>query len=309
MLFLGLTPAVQLTMEFRSIRPGDVTRAIKTTRTASGKSINAARVARTLAPETPVVASGFLGGDTGAFIRGDLNAIGIRHEFVDVGHPTRTCITVIDHTAATTELIEESSMLPKQFYEAMLAKLPSLLCGRRVLALSGSLPPAAPADFYERCCRCAAQAGVMSILDARGPALIHALRACPTVIKPNRDELAQTVGRPLDTETDILAAARELIAAGARGVIVTRGSHPILACDAASAWRVTLPTINAVSPIGSGDALTGGLAVGLLRGHDLPTALPLAAACGSANALRPVSGVVDPADVQRLQREIKIEAL
>src|SRR4051812_14533415 len=95
-LFLGPTPPLARTMIFDEVVADDVNRATSVYETAAGKSINVAKVARILGEE--VVATGFLGGETGRFIRGQLDQMGIKHKFVDVRSKTRTCITVIDET-------------------------------------------------------------------------------------------------------------------------------------------------------------------------------------------------------------------
>ena len=119
---LGTTPTVQRTMTFTQLHVGDVNRAKSVTETASGKSLNVARVLHTLGE--PLIATGFVGGDSGAFIREDLTRAGIAHDFVSVGPKTRTCVTVIDEAAgAATELIEESKRVEEEAFERLSAKL------------------------------------------------------------------------------------------------------------------------------------------------------------------------------------------
>ncbi len=323
MIFLGPTPTVQLTMEFDRLALDQVNRSVQTMRTASGKSVNAARVAHTVAPDLGIVAMGFIGGDTGQFMREDLERAGITHAFVEVWPPTRTCVTVIDRSGGrTTELVEESAPLRPEDYDKLLDLLTSLLPyrrlspgvelqipGRRLLVLSGSLPPGAPDDFYARCCAAAHQQSVMTIVDARGEALKRALAQRPAVVKPNISELAATLNRTIETEAQVLDAARELVDAGAGHVVVTRGPMPVIACGVRSAWRIILPQIKAVSPIGSGDAFAAGMAVAMACQEPFEQACILGAACGMANALKPISGFVDPADVTALRDRIRIEPI
>src|SRR5947199_2381388 len=99
-LCLGTTPTVQRTMTFDRVTADAVNRAREVLETASGKSINVARTLHTLGHE--VLASGFLGGQPGQFIRDDLDRAGIPHHFIDVTPvKTRTCTTVIDRGAGT----------------------------------------------------------------------------------------------------------------------------------------------------------------------------------------------------------------
>jgi tagatose 6-phosphate kinase len=58
--------------------------------------------------------------------------------------------------------------------------------------------------------------------------------------------------------------------------------------------------VTVVSPIGSGDATAAGIMAGLADGMDVPTACKLGVACGAANAMTPLAGHVERADVERL---------
>ena len=105
---LGTTPTVQRSMIFQQVRTNAVNRAAEVLEAGSGKSVNVARVLSALGEEA--VATGFLGGDRGAFLREDLDRAGVRHDFVTVPTRTRLCITVMDHaTGNHTELVEEAA--------------------------------------------------------------------------------------------------------------------------------------------------------------------------------------------------------
>src|SRR3954464_8944812 len=95
----GTTPTVQRTMTFAKLSIDAVNRAVDVRETASGKSLNVARVLHTLGEEA--IANGFLGGDSGLFIRDDLDLSGIAHDFVEVRPRTRTCTSVIDQSTGT----------------------------------------------------------------------------------------------------------------------------------------------------------------------------------------------------------------
>ena len=304
-LCLGTTPTVQRTMTFEQLTLNAVNRAATVRESASGKSLNVARTLHTLGQA--VLAIGFLGGDGGQLIRADLDRAGIAHDFVAVTPKTRTCTTVIDHATGTvTELVEETSPVDPPAYEQLLQMVEANLCNTDVLVLSGSLPPLAPLDFYARCTRLARLANIPVVLDARGEPLRQALAEKPTVVKPNRQELQETVSFPIDDESSLHAAIREMIRQGPRWAVITDGPRDAIASDGEHFWRITPPTIVAVNPIGSGDALGAGLAMALLEGHDLPTACRLGAACGAANALNSPAGHGRRKDVERLLAEVKI---
>src|SRR5580698_683146 len=104
----GTTPTAQRTLIFERVRLDAVNRAIEVHEHASGKSVNVARVAHALGE--PVLATGFLGGNRGEFIRRELDTADIAHDFVSVSPQTRLCTTVVDRSSKTaTELVEESA--------------------------------------------------------------------------------------------------------------------------------------------------------------------------------------------------------
>ncbi len=286
-------------MTFASLKIDAVNRAVDVKQTASGKSLNVARVLKTLGQ--PLIATGFLGGDAARIMRRDLDQSGIAHDFVDVEPETRTCVTVIDQGGATaTELIEESKQLSDGDWTAMLEKVAQLLGDSRVMVMSGSLPPNAPQAFYGDCCNLATKVGVTTILDTRGEPLRQALSAHPNVIKLNLPEFEDTFGERGMPSVEWLRSA-EL-----QQLVITQGSQPTLVWDGERAWRISTPKIDVVSPIGSGDSFAAGLAAGLMRGEPLHEAARLGAACGAANAMTPVAGFVSQDDVERLLKEISI---
>jgi 1-phosphofructokinase family hexose kinase len=307
-LCIGTTPAAQRVMVFRKLTLDAVNRAVTTLDGAAGKSVNVAKVLKALG-EHPV-ATGFLGGDRGEELRTLLAAEGIEMDFVTVASRTRQCITLFDTAAGThTELVEESRPVTASDYEKLMTVIRRRVAGCRAVIMSGTITPGGPADLYYHGTQLAHEAGVISVVDAQGPALIEALRARPGVVKPNRQELAATVKRELEDEAAVTSAMRELSERGTQNVVVTAGKEPTLAFDGRSFWRIQAPRINAVNPIGSGDAFAAGLLWRLLRGEDLGEACRWAAAVGAANALTPMAGEVHGDDVKRLAGQVTVERL
>lgn len=305
---LGTTPTVQRTMVFPALRMDAVNRAVRVMETASGKSINAARVAHTLGEA--VIATGFLGGRSGQWIRETLTAAEIEHDFVEVSPATRCCVTIVEEQrGVSTELVEESAAVEADAHERLLETLRRRLAGRSVLVLSGSLTPGAPQDFYARCTAIANELGAQTLIDGRGEPLEAALAHRPAIVKPNAGELAATLGQTLATEADIIAGARQLMERGAQAVVVTRGPKPMIAVAGEAAWRVQGPAVRGTYPIGSGDSLAAGLAVAMARKAPLADGLALAMACGIANALIPLPGHLNVADVQSLRQQVRVERI
>lgn len=307
-LCLGTTPAVQRVMMFNKLTLDQVNRAATTLEGAAGKSVNVAKVLKTLGSQP--VAVGFLGGERGAFVQQCLTTQGVEQEFVHVRSSTRQCVTLIDQsTHQITELVEESQPVQPEEVDALFQVLHVRMPNCRAVVMSGTLAPGVPTDLYLRCTRMAHETGALSVIDAQGPALRQALEAKPSLVKPNRAELAATVGHSLTNEESVKAAMLELTKAGAHRVVVTDGKNPALAWDGRQFWRITMPSIRAVNPIGSGDAFTAGLVWRLIAGEDLGEACRWAAAGGAANALTIKAGELELTQVKRLVNEVKVERL
>ena len=307
-LCIGTTPAAQRVMIFRQLTPDAVNRALTTLDGVAGKAVNVAKVLKTLGAHP--VATGFLGGPRGEFLRAAIAAKHIESDFVTVKAPTRQCITAIDGSAGThTELVEESRPVTPADFKEFMAVVRRRIAGSRAVVMSGTIASGAPVTLYCDCVRLAENAGAVSVVDARDAAMTETLKAKPGLVKPNRLELAATVGRTLKSEADVMRAMRELHERGAQRVVVTAGREPALVFDGRVFQRIITPRIKVVNPIGSGDAFAAGVVWRLLRGDDLGEACRWGAAAGAANALTPMPGELHRRDVTRLVKEVRVRGI
>jgi tagatose 6-phosphate kinase len=306
-LCIGTTPTVQRTLTFDRLTLDDVNRAVTVDEYASGKSVNVARVAALLGAD--VIATGFVGGDRGAFLKAQLTADGVPHAFQKVGPQTRLCTTVIDRAGGdpagrtVTELVEPPAAVDLADWANLFRRCVRLIRKHQaaVVVLSGSQPPGADEAFFPDVIEYAVRHKAKVIVDTRGEPLRQALTSRGFTVKLNRAELADTVGRPLTTDADLKTAMREVTPQDGGQVVVTMGKDGAIAWDGERLWRIPTPAVAAVNPIGSGDAFAAGLAVAAERKLPPAEAYALASACGAANALHPRAGVVIPSVVNRLR--------
>ena len=304
-LCLGTTPAVQRVLVFPHLTLGQVNRAAEVHVGSAGKLINVAKVVHSLG--VPMQALGFLGGTTGELIADEFCRLGVNSDFVKAASPTRVCVTVIDRaTAAITELVEEAGAVTAGEWDSLTTRFRQTLKKTKLLVLSGSLAPGASPDFYAQCITAAHAAGIQVILDAQGEPLRRALGCRPLVVKPNRAELAATIGRAVDSEADLHDAVRKLIDMGPQWAVITMGEAGVLISNGKHFWRISPPKITAVNPIGSGDAFAAGLAVSLMEGKPLPEAALLAVACGASNAMDILPGKINLQDVRRFVADLQV---
>jgi tagatose 6-phosphate kinase len=303
-----LNAAIDKTYFMKRVEMGKVLRVPSVIADAGGKGINAARVLKLLGCD--VTATGFLGGHNGRFIAAELDKHSIKNDFVQVEEESRLALTIIDEsTGRSTELIEPGPRIMEEQIDAMKCKIAELAARSRIVTFNGSLPSGVPADLYADLIGIAKNEGAIVFLDASGEALKLAVHAQPDLIKPNEDEAAGLFGERVGADEEVnwtakLAAVSRL---GIGCVIVSLGAKGAAVLWDGAAYRVHVPVIKAVNPVGSGDSFVAGLAAGIADGRSPEECLKLAAAAGSANALNERAGYVRLDEVANLKQQVRIE--
>lgn len=301
----GLTPAWQHILQFDRLTVGEVNRARTALSCASGKVLNVAAAIHSLGADASLWCP--IGGATGQQIAADFRNLGVPSRWLEVGTPTRVCTTLLDAaTGTTTELVENAGPLTAAELERYADELPGLAAAGALVVLTGSLPDRTPAGYYRRLMqsvRCPV------ILDIRGQDLLDCLPLEPLLVKPNRDELGWTVGRLLSTEREILAAMHELRDHGARWVVVSQGAGSLLASGPDGDYCVQPPRVEAVNPIGCGDSLAAGIAVGIAEQRPMIEAVRLGVAAAVENALDLLPARMTRAATDRRLAEVQLQRL
>ena len=302
-----LNPSLDEWMQLASLRVGSLNRAVGFARYPGGKGLNVSRVVRELGGRT--VAFGLAGGEDGLILRERINRLTIPHEFISVAGSTRNNYKIV--TRRPDGLTEINTQGPRVSARVLRA-LERRLLGRRprpgVVALSGSLPPGAPAMIYYRWIRALRRRGIAAVLDASGSALRHGVRARPWMIKPNRQEAEELLGRRIRGLAGAARAVRQLLDAGPEIVILSLGPEGALLASSAPSgvWFARPPAVALASAVGAGDSLVGGFLVGRMQGRPLLEAFRLGVASGTATAMTPGTELCHAADVRRLLRRVAI---
>jgi tagatose 6-phosphate kinase len=257
-LCVTLNPALDITYRGDSVTFGDVNRVDLESAHAGGKGVNVARLLTSWG--RPALVCGFAGGIVGAEIRASLTEAGIVHRLVACTGSSRRTVTVIDGHGASTGFYEHGPTIAPAEWDAMRTAVEEELARCSLAVLSGSLPPGVPVSAYRQLTAFGRRLGVPVVVDAHGKPLLHALDACPSVVKPNEAELAEAADlpRPLPTHAAV-AAARALIDRGAERVVATLGPRGLVGVRGDRVWLATTPPVDG-NPAGAGDAVTAVLA-------------------------------------------------
>lgn len=301
----GLSPAWQTIMRFDRLQLGEVNRAAEVHQFASGKVINVAVAAAHLGEAAEVISP--IGGATREMVDCELSALGVSRHWVVCKAATRTCMTLLDGAARqTTELVENAPPVTADELEEFAAIFAHEAERASVVVLTGSLPARTPPDFFATLMK---QVTCPVILDARGPELLAALPLHPWLVKPNREELGMTLECPIDSEAALHEGMQQLVERGAQRVLITAGAQPASLWDG-QLYRITPPTLDeVVNPIGCGDCLTAGIAVGLARQMTSLESVALGMAAAADNATRLLAARLDRDAVERFRQQVRITAV
>jgi len=283
-------PAIDLTYRVAALEPGETHRVAPPAARAGGKGLNVARVIAQTGGASFVLTTA--GGASGLRLADDLEASGLPSELIPVAAPTRSSVAIVDEGSGVATILNETGAgLSPAEWTALREAVERLAVPATAIVGSGSLPPGAPESFYADLVEVATRRGIPSVVDASGTALLAAAEAGADVLKPNRRELADTVG--LD---DPVAGARVLLAAGAGLVLVSLGADGMLAVGESRTWSARLPRPLAGNATGAGDAAVAALATALAAGITDPAVLVRRATAWSAAAVvAPLADELDPA--------------
>ena len=184
-----------------SLNRGTVLRATGDRVDPGGKGVNVSRAVAAAAHRTVAVLP--LGGPRGACWPSCSTSTASRSAGVPIAGSTRVNITLVEPDGTLTKVnARRARDSPPPRPSVLLDTVRARSAGADWIACCGSLPRGLPPQWYAELVARSHRAGVRIALDTSGAALVAALRERPDVIKPNAEELAEAVGRPLATVGD-----------------------------------------------------------------------------------------------------------
>ncbi len=293
-------PALDYSMHVQGLLLGATNRSSREAMVFGGKGINVSAVLTALG--VPGVALGFVAGFTGEALLEMLKEAGIVADMIRLPHGM-TRINVKLKGEVESEINATGPAIDEGALAALMEKLACLTAGD-TLVLSGSVPPSLSRDIYQKIAASLSDRGVRVVLDAERDLLLPMLPYRPFLIKPNKRELADMVGKALSSRDEIVCAARELQAMGAQNVLVSLGGEgALLLSEAGEVLFAEAVGGKPVNTVGAGDSTVAGFLAGYEKG--IRYAFSLALAAGGATACR--EGLATGEEIARLQKEVVIQ--
>ncbi len=306
-LTVTMNPSVDIGYLLDGFKTDHVNRVQQVTKTAGGKGLNVTRVLKQLNDQP--LATGLIGGELGNYIERQLTISGIEHNFYSISGDTRNCIAIL-HDGKQTEILETGPIVKENESANFYSHFESLAKDNiDVITISGSLPQGLSEDYYIKLIEIAQRFHIPVVLDTSGNSLKAVLDSDykPSVIKPNLEELSALIG--VEKISSVEQLKKELsnsIFNGIDWVVVSLGGDGAFAKHKNNFYKVEIPTIQVVNPVGSGDSTVAGIASALAKQMNPQDLLKQANVLGMLNAMDSKTGNVNLEHYDKLFEQIKV---
>lgn len=307
-LTVTMNPSIDVSYPLDQLNIDTVNRIDKVSKTAGGKGLNVSRVLSQL--NAPLNATGVIGGKFGDYLTEQLDKDGIPHSFSKIAGETRSCIAIL-HEGKQTEILESGPEVSKEEQAAFVEHFETLMADTDFITISGSLPKGIGHDFYSLLIEKATKADVKVLLDTSGATLKTSIESefKPFLIKPNETEIADLLGKEINSDAELIEALEDSEFDGIEWVVLTLGADGAIVKHQKDYYRVEIPTINVVNPVGSGDSTIAGLAYALSEGKSPKDVIKSGMVTGMLNTQEEKTGFINVDNFDELFDKITVEKI
>jgi len=322
---LTLNPAIDMGVTVDTVMPEHKLRCAKPRREPGGGGLNVTRaIAELGGTSTAVFPAGGKTGDLLKFLVGHYcTGIACDQRPIPVLAPTRE--NVIVNETSTGEQYRFNMPGAELSDEEATACLEALVDGVKhagdsvgksgrasesgggggLAVMSGSLPPGVEPPFVRTVIDAVRAVGGRVVVDSSGSALREALGAGVCMVKPNRRELARTIGGLDEHEIDpavVGAAAMELARThGVTYALVSMGGDGAVIATREGYAHCPAPRVEVLSATGAGDSMVAAAVLAIERDAPPEEILRDGVAAGAAASITPGTELLKRPDFERLR--------
>ncbi|MET3558758.1 1-phosphofructokinase [Streptococcus rupicaprae] len=295
-----LNPSIDFIVRLDHVEAGAVNRMTSDDKYAGGKGINVSRILQRL--NIANIATGYIGGFTGAFIEDVLREEGIATTFVRVEEDTR--INVKIKADQETEINGTGPYISEAKVQELLDLLEQLTADD-VVVFAGSAPANLGNQIYNRLIPLVKERGAEVVCDFEGQTLLDSLAYEPLLVKPNNHELEAIFGVELNSLDDVAYYGRQILDKGAKNVIVSMAGDGALFITPEETYFAKPIKGQVKNSVGAGDSMVAGFTGSLVRTGDPIEALKWGVACGTATAFS--DDLADSDFINQLYQQVEVE--
>jgi 1-phosphofructokinase family hexose kinase len=265
---------------------------------AGGAGLRAARVIQLLDGE--VLALGFAGGRLGVLLRDSLEKQDVPHLLISTQAQTRGDFLVLDREKGiVTEIPERPPAYTDEEAERLLSAVEHHIERASMLLVADGWDEADPA-LFARALHLAKERNIPVLADVCGGAMQVSVENGVWLLRVNLKSLQKQTERSLQHDSSIIEEAQAFLEKGVGNVVVTLGEEGALLVNSQGTWRVKPPVVSHFNPTGSGETLSGALAVQWERSGDIIEAVRYGCAAASVNVTYDEPGYATPAEISIL---------
>ncbi len=305
---ITLNPAVDATWFLDSFDPEQINRLTGKKLDPGGKGINISRFLTMMGAPSP--AMGFCGGNNGQQLIGLLDQAQVPHHFTHIQGETRQNITLfVKNTKQTIKINDAGPPVTQEQIAAFQAAIRLYAAPGHFLIFAGKNPPGIDGQATYALLQSAKELGCELMIDSESLSLEEILSLAPLCIKPNEQEFAKLLGKPMDSLSDMVREAAQLVDQGLRYVIISRGAKGLVGVSQQAAYEIHVPSIVPKSSVGAGDSVVAGVVWALSRQKPFAEALLWGAAFGTAMATTDGTEIPPKELVMELIQKVSYTAL
>lgn len=300
---ITLNPAIDMLTSACDFSLGKLNRTGEAKYVVGGKGINISLLLKNIDKKNKAL--GFVAGFTGYFIKEELKKEDIEYHFVETEGFTRINIKLTTDTE--TEINGQSSPVSEENIKDFFASLDKLSKDDTVF-LSGNIIAGMQSSDFLDIAKKIREKGACLVVDSNKDMVLGSLKFEPFVVKPNEFELGEMFGVELNGFEDIKKYALKLQEAGAKNVLVSRGSKgAVLFTEKGAVFTANIAKGKVVSTVAAGDSMLAMFVAKYDETKDYAKSLQYASAAGGATSFS--AGVGKKELIEELVEQIKVEKI
>lgn len=246
-----LNPSVDVFVSLDELKLGELNRALGDRKIPGGKAINVSRTLNNM--EIPTIATGFLGGFTGDYIKDYFDEKGINNTFIEVRDDTRINIKLLEGSRET--LINGlGPKIEKDEFNDFLYYLSRVGEGDFVI-MGGSIPVNAPEDIYDRIIRICETNDAHFVLDIGPNETKMALSKKPLLVLETVEDLEAMFDMEINSIEDCVRAGEKCVEMGAKNVLIPYDKKGAILTTSYGSFRTSPLTGEIINPLSAKDAM------------------------------------------------------
>lgn len=274
-----LNPCTDVTIEVDSLNIGKINHVKSKTLSFTGAALNVAIGVARLKGQSH--ATGFMYNENGLLFEQALDREGVPSVFIWNKGRVRENYKFIDNKSMLTEVNDIGESISENKQTELIDLVSTLSKSCDVMVISGSLPQGIESDYYGKLFSVASD-HTLKIADTEGAKLLSALKTGLDLVKPNKDELQNTLGQELKSRDDLLKGCYSLLDKGANRVLLSLGKKGAIITDGTKNYYCKSINVAINSTVGAGDGMVAAAAMMLQQGAPLDEILRAGVAAGTA---------------------------